>query len=339
MVAGELGDPGILDQHCKLPGSLHETRALAPASILHIFSGNTPHAAMQSLVRGLLLGSRNFGKLPSAGLPEIERFHASLPAPLAALVTLSRELDPQWLEHCDAWVVFGADDTIAAFHELAARHGVHRFQPHGNKAGVAVVRDSRGGVPSARAVAEAVAVFNQQGCLSPHCVYLDGDGGIPMEDYAEVLAEELAALESSSPRGPLTLSENAAITEARDAARIRQALGENSRILAPNHSHAWTVVAEDNPAFRLSPLNRFIYLKPMPENIGKTLAPHARTISCCGIWNLPDVIVAQLVAARIPRICPIPQMQSPPWTWRQDGMTTLANLVSWCDREGVKRKL
>ena len=38
--------------------------ALAPRTILHVVSGNSPHAGLQSLVRGVLLGSRNLVKAP-----------------------------------------------------------------------------------------------------------------------------------------------------------------------------------------------------------------------------------------------------------------------------------
>ena len=35
------------------------SKAIAPATILHVVSGNSPHAGLQSLLRGVLLGSRN----------------------------------------------------------------------------------------------------------------------------------------------------------------------------------------------------------------------------------------------------------------------------------------
>ena len=43
-----------------------------PKSIVHIISGNTPHAAYQSLLNGLILGAKNRLKLPTNALPDFK---------------------------------------------------------------------------------------------------------------------------------------------------------------------------------------------------------------------------------------------------------------------------
>ena len=45
--------------------------ARLPKNILHIISGNTPHAAYQSLLNGILLGAHNHLKLPSQSLQNL----------------------------------------------------------------------------------------------------------------------------------------------------------------------------------------------------------------------------------------------------------------------------
>ena len=69
----ELGSSEALD--CWIDHGRAKTKAVAPGTILHVVSGNTPHAALQSLIGGLLLGSRNLVKLPRGGLIEIGRAH------------------------------------------------------------------------------------------------------------------------------------------------------------------------------------------------------------------------------------------------------------------------
>ena len=61
------------NQHCL-------TVPLSP--ILHIVSGNTPHAALQSLIRGLIVGAVNWMKMPQEGLPEVDIFVRALPKEL-----------------------------------------------------------------------------------------------------------------------------------------------------------------------------------------------------------------------------------------------------------------
>ena len=72
-------------------------RQLIPYSpILHIVSGETPHAALQSLMRGILVGAENWIKVPSTDLVEIRSFVESLPKELQP--SLSQQLSSDWLE-------------------------------------------------------------------------------------------------------------------------------------------------------------------------------------------------------------------------------------------------
>src|SRR5215210_453385 len=77
VVRWELGHEDILDDFQPYAG--HRAKAVAPKTILHVMSANTPAAGLQSLLRGLLLGAQNLCKIPSSGLPEIGEFHELLP--------------------------------------------------------------------------------------------------------------------------------------------------------------------------------------------------------------------------------------------------------------------
>ena len=79
-VTAELGHIDALDTF--LPHGEIFSRAYAPVLILHIVSGNTPHAAFQSLLRGLLVGAQNLIKPPSQGMPELETWIESFPPEL-----------------------------------------------------------------------------------------------------------------------------------------------------------------------------------------------------------------------------------------------------------------
>src|ERR1700677_2775254 len=113
VVKWELGHEKILDGFQPYAG--HQARAVGPLAILHIISGNTPHAGLQSLIRGLLLKSHNFCKIPSAGLAEIGQFRDALPDALKKRVEISPELLPDWLEQAGAVIVFGDDETVEHF--------------------------------------------------------------------------------------------------------------------------------------------------------------------------------------------------------------------------------
>ena len=63
----ELGHPEALDGWADHGGM--KARAVACSPVLHLVSGNTPHAAFQSVFLGLLVGCHNRVKLPAAVLP------------------------------------------------------------------------------------------------------------------------------------------------------------------------------------------------------------------------------------------------------------------------------
>jgi hypothetical protein len=74
-----------------------KARAIAPDTILHVVSGNTPHAALQSLIGGLLLGSINLVKLPRGGIIEVDEFIAALPEALRETIETDEELPSGWI--------------------------------------------------------------------------------------------------------------------------------------------------------------------------------------------------------------------------------------------------
>ena len=85
-LVAELGSTTALDDFH--PHGPIQSKAIAPTDILHIVSGNTPHAAVQSLIRGLLLGSHNTFKLPFSGLPEFTECTEGMPSPLNELIEI-----------------------------------------------------------------------------------------------------------------------------------------------------------------------------------------------------------------------------------------------------------
>jgi hypothetical protein len=323
-VALELGHAEILDGFRPYGG--HFARALAPETILHVVSGNTPHAALQSLIRGLLLGSRNRVKLPSSGLPEAEEFVRALPPALAARVEFATELPDAWLREAGAVVIFGSDETIAHFRDLAPA-GVP-FQAHGHRVSLGIVFDDPD-FASVEAAARDVSLYDQQGCLSPHVIYVAGDA----RAYAERLAAAMEAFNRHTPRGAIGLSEMAAIADLRASAAFRAAGGKSVALWQSAASTDWTVIYEEEPTFTASPLNRVVFVKPLPAALAAALAPVRHWLGAIGIWPATEAHAALVAGLGASRICPLGRMQFPPAAWHAEGLPNLASLVSWVDFE------
>jgi hypothetical protein len=324
LLSAELGDPQVLETF-RWHGR-HLSRAIAPSVLLHIISGNTPAAGLQSLVRGLLLGSHNLCKLPSAGLPELAEFRDLLPPELAARVELASHLPAEWLERADALIVFGNDDTIRQFRSVARPD--QAFVAHGHKLSLGVVFSDPKGV-SARGAAEDASIFDQLGCLSPHVFYVAHD---PFS-YAVRLAGEMERFEAASPRRDLSISEANAIRTRRAELTFRAANDPTLAVLQSAGSTAWTVVFDAGPDFPHTPLNRFVFVKPLPADLPAELAPVRRHLGAIGMWPATIENARKLAGLGASRLCPIGRMQLPPCTWHQDGQPALTPLVRWVDFE------
>ncbi len=103
-------------------------------------------------------------------------------------------------------------------------------------------------------------------------------------------------------------------------------------------STAWTVVFEHDTRFQFSCLNRFIYVKPVPDLAAVLRGVDAvrRQVSTVGIAAPPEKgreLALQFARWGATRICPLGQMQNPPLTWRHDGRPALGDLVTWTDFE------
>ena len=326
LVRAEMGHAEALDDF--VPHGAHLAQAFAVGTILHIISGNTPAAGLQSLIRGLLLGAHNLCKVPSAGLPEIAEFRAALPAELSARVEIAGELPDDWLARAEAVIVFGHDATIAHFRALA-RPG-QRFIAHGHRLSFGVVFDDPA-FASAPLAARDASLFDQQGCLSPHVFYVAGNA----REYAARLAEEMRAFQAQEPRGRVSLAEANAIRTLREDLAFRAAQGEPVALWQSEGSTAWTVAFDATPGFPRSPLNRFIFVKPLPADLAAELREVRPHLSCAGIWPATRDYAHALAPLGVSRICPLGCMQSPPWTWLQDGAPALAPLVRWVGADGL----
>ena len=279
------------------------TTVRLPQNIIHIISGNTPHAAFQTLLNGVLLGAQNLLKLPSQTLLDFE-----IPDPLQPFVEVSRELPAHWIPKADAMVVFGSDNTIRHFQSLCPLE--IPFIGHGHRIGIAIIDEPT--PKAAQLAARDIGLFNQSGCLSLQTIYLKDPCA-----FGPLLAEAMTNFEEQNPRGPLSLSEAGAITNLREETRYLIAQDPKSHALWHSpHSTAWTIIFENDSRLALSPGNRTIFLRPKPNDFSKF--SHLSGIALHPYEERPNL--------PSPRIFPLGEAQFPPALWPHDGILPLASL-------------
>jgi hypothetical protein len=237
----------------------------------------------------------------------------------------------------DCVLATGSDATIAA---VAARIGPGQtLVRHGHRLSIALLGpDACDGAAldeAARGIALDVALWDQQGCLSPVAIYALGAERVP-DALLAALAGAFAEAASRWPRGRALPDATARLGVERDTAELRAAAGADVRVAA---GQGFVLVAEPDIAFRGSPLQRFVRVHPAPsrerllEAMAK-LGPHLAAVGVAGLGPRSGPLERELAELGATRICPLGSLQAPPLDWCHDQLGVLLPLVRLADIEG-----
>ena len=144
------------------------------------------------------------------------------------------------------------------------------------------VIDSDNNKEAAKLAAQDIAKYDQQGCLSPHDIYVD-----PKEhprSFASELACALKELNSNYPPTGRTLEENSRIDNLRRSYSFRSSNDTSVQIWESKSNTDWTVVYEDEHQFAASPLGRFVFVKPLPKNLSDALGINKEHLSTIALY-------------------------------------------------------
>jgi len=320
-----------------------------PGLLVHIAAGNLPNPALMSLTLGLLTRSAQFMKCASgaAFLPRLFTHSIYEADPkIGSCLELAEwrgghaELETALFAAADCVTATGGDETLFAIRARLPEKV--RFLGHGRRVSFGfvareVLREETIAEIVSRAAADVVA-WDQHGCLSPHVFYVEERGAVESDKFAALLAVELGQRETTAPRGKISVAESAAIASSRSIYEALAAHRGDVKLWASQNSTAWTVVFENETRFRFSPLNRFIFVKPVPD-LAAVLPGvdeiHGK-VSTVGLAAPPEKLselAGRFARWGATRICPLGQMQNPPLTWRHDGRPALGDLVTWTDVE------
>ena len=284
-------------------------------TVCHILSGNLPNPGIVSIVVGLLAGVRNVVK-PAAGDPMPALFIESLAAvdaKLAGRVVLARDREAH--RRGDVVVVYGNDETIASLRKHRRQDAGATFFGFGHRTSIGLINlrnlSARNTQDAIRAAAFDASLWDQQGCMSPQCFYVRGDAAA----FAAALAEEMEAFDRRWPRATLPFEDAAAI------ARARNEWSFLGRVWASEGSTHWTVVLDERGGWAASPLNRFVFIRPIESlarlrqskiqsRVRETCEANPQSkISTVGFAGVsPKEAVAM---ARADRYCSLGEMQRP----------------------------
>ena len=286
LLAQDLGHAGRLDEMTSSNERPEAATAMAcgPELTAIIGAGNVPAPALMSLVLGWLVRSAQFLKcargtslLPRLFAHSIHEFEPKLAScvEIAEWPGGEQRLEDPLFAEADCVTATGSDETLT---ELRRRLPAKvRLLGYGHRVSFAfIAHEVLAGFGARKIISKAVddvVAWNQQGCLSPHVIYVQTGGATSTELFAEMLATGLAEREKTEPRGPISMEEAAVIAARRDFYTVRATGGvetPRTHLWCSKRSTSWTVVYESDPQFQMSCLNRFIYVKPVPD-LGEAL--------------------------------------------------------------------
>ena len=343
LLQDELGDVKAIDTFVSI--NMNRRRAYGPALTTHILAGNLPGAGLDSVIFSLLVKSAALVKAASAA-PALPMLFAQTLAKIdpelgacLAVVTWSggnSQLEEIAFSRAEVVIASGSDKSLAAI--CSQVRG--KFIDYGHKISFSVITKEAldDAQTLARKAAYDVALFDQQGCLSPQLIYVEEGGAISPQAFASLLAEALAEWERVLPRGTVPQEASAAIHRTRDEAEWQALAGKDVTLYASLNGTAWTVVLDPDPTFVPSPLYRTIRIKPFSSStqLHEVLTPWRPYLEAAGLATYATrntQLVEVLAQAGVSRICPIGTMQTPPLSWRHGGRPRIADLVRWVEIE------
>jgi hypothetical protein len=239
------------------------------------------------------------------------------------------------IANADTVIAFGTDEAMRAIRGNVRPDA--RFISFGHRMSVGYV-DAASLQPDGRTrilegVARDALLYDGEGCLSLHALFVAGD---PAQTH--YFTKELAAVFESVavefPAGSLDAGRAAAVASYRNLAAFRAA-GEKGVVYTTENGR--TVIAFDPARSEPPPLlPRVLPVYPVSgvDDARQFITEHRLPVMALGVADAFDsaaTALAQAVGAV--RITPFGSMQSPPPGGHHGGSPRIADFVRWIDRE------
>jgi hypothetical protein len=319
----------------------NSTNPFTPRLVTHVMAGNIPGVGIPDLILT--------SAVKSASLVKTSSDEPLLPVLFAESLA---ETDPD-LGHCiavvwwqggdraiekaafsrsDCVIASGRDETIQALQP----HVKSRFIGYGHRLSFGLIGKET--LKNARAIAKRaaldVAMYDQQGCLSPHLFYVETGGAVSPKEFARLLGEELETLSVKLPRGKISTGTGSTLRQLKEVSEMKEAAGDDIAVFHGRKGLDWLAIYEGAPSFVPSPLHRVIRVKPLKDAsfLPLLLGPWTPHLQAAGVAvgkNRLKDIAELLGRLGVNRICPIGKMQEPRIGWHQDGRSVLLDMVRW----------
>ena len=183
----------------------------------------------------------------------------------------------------------------------------------------------------AAGAARDALLYDGDGCLSLHLLFVERAPGAAHERFVDVLAGACAANAIEFPAGPRKPARAARVSAYAAAAAFRAANHAGRVVRAPDG--AWTIVV-DPSAGDLPPFGGGVIPIVFVDGIADAAAyveRHALPLQALGVTAGTDAreLTERLGAVRV---TPLGRMQDPPLAGHHGGRARIADFIRWVDR-------
>ncbi|HVA33950.1 MAG TPA: acyl-CoA reductase [Candidatus Baltobacteraceae bacterium] len=333
-IAGELGCIDALDGFVDLRGGLR-ARALPIGRVCVISSRTTIGVAIVPAIFALaakcdVVVKDRDDHLVRAFFETLAQEHPDLRE--AARARTWSAADAVDLAEFDAVVAFGNDATIEQIYRslpAATRTIGFGSKASAGYAGVQALHDEHAARDLARGAARDVVLYESEGCLSLHVLFVERGGAVSPGEFAALLAHAIQRAAIEFPPAQRDAAMAARLAAARDLAAFRAAGGDGA--VYSDASASFLVVLDpplDEPPNFLARAIGVISVD-RPADARAYLRQHRVPIEAlAGAPERAD-ITDMAIAIGAARIARFGDLQAPPLAARHGGRPRIAEFVRW----------
>ncbi len=237
------------------------------------------------------------------------------------------------LTRFDVVVAFGDDATLAT---IAAKLGYRtRFLGYGSKASAGYVtrealRDEESAWEIARGAALDLTLYESEGCLSLHALFVESGGTVAVRRFADLLGEAMHSIAEAFParRDAVTASRRAI---ARDLAAFRS--GSAAQISGPSAPYVVLLDSplDEPPLFLAQTIG--IRSVATPADAAEYLERHRITLEALAVAGGRPELHELAYRSKAARITTFGALQAPPLGAFHGGRARIAEFVRWIGDE------
>ncbi|MEA2720793.1 MAG: hypothetical protein QOJ39_2657 [Candidatus Eremiobacteraeota bacterium] len=228
-------------------------------------------------------------------------------------------------------VAFGRDDTLRAIRARCPTEA--RFVPFGHRASIGrLTRDDTARLDDtlAERIARDALLYDGEGCLSLHALFVHADGDA-IQHVAQILAAACERVAVEFPGGSRELGRIAQLASHRNLAAFRAASGHGVVFRGGDATLVVDPPRDEPPPF----LPRVLPVIAVPDDDAVAAYAAAQRLPVQALGVVAPDAPAVALAARIGavRVAPFGAMQDPPVAGHHGGAPRIADFVRWIDRE------